>query len=176
MNDKALTSGVSSFEGTFDGQGHRVSNFSPNTWEMFGDYNDGYSGTPNHYKDAMGLFGYVLNGTVKNLTVDNFSCDGEFTPTGVIAAYACNANFENIAITNCNPRVYNTGNGGIVGIGVNNDVCGNYQYYWYRYAGMLMSTNKNMKTDADGYPVPETDKFHDEDHSVNIDSCERCRN
>ena len=69
----------------------------------------------------MGLFGYVLNGTVKNPTVDNFSCDGEFTPTGVIAAYAVNSTFENIAVTNCNPGVYNTGNGGIVGIGGNSD-------------------------------------------------------
>ncbi|MBQ9974907.1 MAG: hypothetical protein IJP16_00230 [Clostridia bacterium] len=225
----SVTSGVSSFEGTFDGNGHKISNFYQNTWEMFGDYNDGYSGTPNHYKDAMGLFGYVLNGTVKNLTVDNFSSDGEFTPTGVIAAYACNSTFENIAITNCNPRVYNTGNGGIVGIGGNsddpdtyklnfnnitidntnkitalwgswdvacgglvgmfrgaghvnmtkchvaaqidayNDVCGNYQYYWYRYSGMLVGTNKNMTTDANGYTVPETDKFHAENCTVHFD-------
>lgn len=218
--DTMTESSVSSFEGTFDGQGHTVSDFYQNTWEMFGDYNDGYSGTPNHYKDAMGLFGYVYGGTVKNLTVKNFSSDGEFTPTGVIAAYACNATFENIAIVNCNPRVYNTGNGGIVGIGGNsddpesykltftnitvdntnkitalwgswdvacgglvgmfrgaghaymnnchvgaqidvyNDVCGNYQYYWYRYAGMMIGTNKNMVTDENGYTVPETDKYH----------------
>jgi len=216
----SVTSSVSSFEGTFDGNGHTISNFYQNTWEMFGDYNEGYSGTPNYYKDAMGLFGYVNGGTVKNLTVDNFSSDGEFTPTGVIAAYAVNSTFENIAITNCNPRVYNTGNGGIVGIGGNsddpntykltfsnitidntnkitalwgswdvacgglvgmfrgaghvymtnchvaaqmdvyNDVCGNYQYYWYRYSGMMVGTNKNMVTDADGYTIPETDKFH----------------
>jgi len=75
-----VSSGVSSFEGVFDGNGHKIANFYQNTWEMFGDYNDGYTGTPNHYKDAMGLFGYVYNGTVKNLTVDNFSSDGEFTP------------------------------------------------------------------------------------------------
>ncbi|MBQ3550206.1 MAG: hypothetical protein IJA41_04430 [Clostridia bacterium] len=213
-----IESGVTAFKGTFDGNGHTVGNFYQNTWDMFGDYNNGYSGTPNYYKDAMGLFGYVKNGTVKNLTVDNFSSDGEFTPTGVIAAYACNSTFENIAITNCNPRVYNTGNGGIVGIGGNdgdtadlvltfnnitidnsnvisalwgswdvacgglvgmfrgdgevhmtnchvaaqidvyNDVCGNYQYYWYRYSGMLVGTNKNMITE-NGYTVPETDKF-----------------
>jgi len=208
-----ITSNVSSFEGTFDGAGHTISNFYQNTWEMFGDYNDGYSGTPNHYKDAMGLFGYVYNGTVKNLTVDNFSSDGEFTPTGVIAAYADNSTFENIAIINCNPRVYNTGNGGIVGIGgnnddtsdkkltftnitidntnkisalwgswdvacgglvgmfrgnglvefknshvaaqidVNNDVCANYQYYAYRYAGMMIgSIRKNVTIDGHVYP------------------------
>ena len=224
----SITSSVSSFEGTFDGNGHTIKNFYQNTWEMFGDYNSGYSGTPNHYKDAMGLFGCVVNGTVKNLTVENFSSDGEFTPTGVIAAYAVNSTFENIAITNCNPRVYNTGNGGIVGIGGNsddpdeykltftnitidntnkitalwgswdvacgglvgmfrgaghaymtnchvaaqidvyNDVCGNYQYYWYRYAGMMIGTNKNMTEDENGYTVPETDKFHAESCTVHF--------
>ncbi len=224
----SVTSSVSSFEGTFDGNGHTVKNFYQNTWEMFGGYNSGYSGTPNHYNDAKGLFGYVYNGTIKNLTVDNFSSDGEFTPTGVIAAYACNSTFENIAITNCNPRVYNTGNGGIVGIGGNsndpdtykltftnitidntnkitalwgswdvacgglvgmfrgaghvymtnchvaaqldvyNDVCGNYQYYWYRYSGMMVGTNKNMITDKDGYTVPETSKFHAENCTVHF--------
>jgi len=224
----SVTSGIYSFEGTFDGNGNTISNFYQNTWEMFGDYNSGYSGTPNHYSDAMGLFGYVVNGKVCNLTVDNFSSDGEFTPTGVIAAYAVNSTFENIAITNCNPRVYNTGNGGIVGIGGNsddpdthkltftnitidnsnkitalwgswdvacgglvgmfrgdghahmtnchvaaqmdvyNDVCGNYQYYWYRYSGMMIGTNKNMTTDANGYTVPETDKFHAENCTVHF--------
>jgi len=228
VSDVSVTSNVSSFEGVFDGNGHTVKNFYQNTWDMFGDYNNGYSGTPNHYKDAMGLFGYVYGGTVKNLTVNNFSSDGEFTPTGVIAAYASNATFENIAITNCNPRVYNTGNGGIVGIGGNsddpdaykltftnitidntnkitalwgswdvacgglvgmfrgaghaymtnchvaaqmdvyNDVCGNYQYYWYRYSGMMIGTNNNMTTDANGYTVPETSKFHAENCTVHF--------
>lgn len=220
----SVTSSVSSFEGTFDGNGHTIANFYQNTWEMFGDYNVGYSGTPNHYKDAMGLFGYVLNGTVKNLTVSNFSSDGEFTPTGVIAAYADgNTTFENIAITNCNPRVYNTGNGGIIGIAgdtsaanddhielknitvdnsnkisalwgsydvacgglvgmyrgnvdgsgnatgdtisfenchvsaimdVYNDVCANYQYYAYRYAGMIIGSVRHNTTNNDGKTVP----------------------
>ncbi len=198
------------FQGTFDGNGHTISNFYQNTWSMKGDY-DGH-----YWNDAMGLFGYVYGGTVKNLTVDNFSSDGEFTPTGVVAAYAANATFENIAITHCNPRVYNTGNGGIVGIGGNstdtseqkmtftnitidntnkisalwgswdvacgglmgmfrgysevtftnchvaaqidvyNDVCGNYQYYWYRYAGMMIGSLRGRNiTDAEGYTVPD---------------------
>jgi len=221
-NDGKPYSTVNSFEGTFDGNGHTIANFYHNTWEIKGDYEG------NYYNDAMGLFGYVVNGTVKNLTVDNFSSDGEFTPTGVIAAYAVNSTFENIAITNCNPRVYNTGNGGIVGIGGNsddpdtykltftnitidntnkitalwgswdvacgglvgmfrgaghvymtnchvaaqmdvyNDVCGNYQYYWYRYSGMMVGTNKNMITDKDGYTVPETSKFHAEGCTVHF--------
>lgn len=223
-----ITSDINSFEGYFDGDGHTIYNFYQNTWAMFGDYNTGYSAGSNYYKDAMGLFGYVKNGRVENLTVDNFSSDGEFTPTGVIAAYAVNSTFENIAITNCTPRVYNTGNGGIVGIGGNsddpdsykltftnvtidnsntitalwgswdvacgglvgmfrgaghvymtnchvaakmdvyNDVCGNYQYYWYRYSGMMVGTNKNMTTDANGYTVPETDKFHAEGCTVHF--------
>ncbi len=219
-----VTSSVSSFEGTFDGNGHTIANFYQNTWEMFGDYNSGYSGTPNHYKDAMGLFGYILNGTVKNLTVDNFSSDGEFTPTGVIAAYADGKSiFENIAITHCNPRVYNTGNGGIIGIAgdtstanddhitlknitvdnsnkisalwgsydvacgglvgmyrgnvdgsgnatgdtisfenchvssiidVYNDVCGNYQYYAYRYAGMIIGSVRHNTVNGEGKTIP----------------------
>lgn len=210
------------FSGTFDGSGHTVSNIYQNTWQLLGTYDGTY------YNDAMGLFGYVYGGTVKNLTVDNFSSDGEFTPTGVIAAYAANSTFKNIAITDCNPRVYNTGNGGIVGVGGNsddpetykltfenitidntnkitalwgswdvacgglvgmfrgaghvymtnchvaaqidvyNDVCGNYQYYWYRYSGMLIGTNKNMTTDENGYTVPETDKFHAENCTVHF--------
>ncbi len=227
VSGSIVTSTVYSFEGVFDGNGHTISNFYQNTWEMFGD-DPHYAAGNNYYNDAMGLFGYVVNGKVCNLTVDNFSSDGEFTPTGVIAAYAVNSTFENIAITNCNPRVYNTGNGGIVGIGGNsddpdtyeltftnitidntnkisalwgswdvacgglvgmfrgaghvnmtnchvaaqidvfNDVCGNYQYYWYRYAGMMVGTNHNMKTDANGYTVPETEKFHAEGCTVHF--------
>lgn len=223
-NGNLKESSVSSFEGTFDGNGHTIKNFYQNTWEMFGDYNSGYPAGSNYYKDAMGLFGYVNGGIVKNLTVDNFSSDGEFTPTGVIAAFAdptaeSPVTFENIAITNCNPRVYNTGNGGIIGIAgtdsqtntgtkainlqnitvdntnkitalwgswdvscsgligmyrgraqVNltnchvaaqidayNDVCGNYQYYWYRYSGMVIGSIRTHKVDEKGYTVPDTD-------------------
>lgn len=221
-NYTGVSSSVNSFEGVFDGNGHAISHFYQNTWDMFGDYNSGYTGTPNYYKDAMGLFGYVYGGTVKNLTVDDFSSDGEFTPTGVIAAYAADAAFENIAITNCNPRVYNTGNGGIIGIAgntssvdetitlrnitvdntnkisalwgswdvacgglvgmfrgnadsngnatgntihfenchvaaqidVHNDVCANYQYYAYRYAGMIIGSIRHNMANEDGKSIP----------------------
>ena len=110
----AVTTGFYNFSGTFDGNGHTVSNFYHNTWEMKGD-NNYYDATLQYYRDGMGLFGRVYGGTIKNLTVSNFSSDGEYTTTGVIAAYADGATFENIAIFNCNPRVYNIGNGGIVG-------------------------------------------------------------
>ena len=206
------------FKGVFDGNGNTIKNVYQNTWQMKGNY-DGH-----YYKEAMGIFGYVYGGTVKNLTVDNFTSDGEFTPTGVIAAYAAgDATFENIAITNCNPRVYNTGNGGIIGIAgsttnadddhitlknitvdnsnkisalwgswdvacgglvgmyrgnvdskgnatgdtisfenchvaaqidVYNDVCANYQYYAYRYAGMIIGSVRHNTKNSDGKTIP----------------------
>ncbi|MBR4873897.1 MAG: SipW-dependent-type signal peptide-containing protein, partial [Clostridia bacterium] len=224
----AVSSGFYAFEGTFDGNGNTISNFYQNTWEIKGDH-DWYDPIKEQYfRDGMGLFGKVLGGTVKNLTIDNFSSDGEITTTGVIAAYADSkdgqpAIFENIAITHCNPRVYNIGNGGIVGcagwysrneslgnegytnavtfrnitvdqtnkisalwgtydvscggilgqyypdskcgiklenchvsaiIDVNNDVCANYQYYWYRYSGMFIGTIRANKTEG-GYTVAD---------------------
>ena len=206
-----------SFKGTFDGNGHTISNIYQNTWQLKGNYDGDY------WNAAMGLFGYVYGGTIKNLTVHNFSSDGEFTPTGVIAAYAAgDAKFENIAITKCNPRVYNTGNGGIIGIAgstsaanddhitlknitvdnsnkisalwgswdvacgglvgmyrgnvdgsgnatgdtisfenchvsaqidVYNDVCANYQYYAYRYSGMIIGSVRHNTT-SDGKSIP----------------------
>ena len=223
----AITSSLKTFEGTFDGQGHTVSNFYHNTWEMKGD-NEYYAATEQYYREGMGLFGRVYKGTVKNLTVKNFSSDGEYTTTGCIAAYADGATFENIAIIGCNPRVYNIGNGGIVGcvgwyakeadltttfknitvdntnkisalwgsydvacggivgqyyptsgqtsagkptnggvdlqnchvsaqMDVYNDVCANYQYYAYRYAGMIIGSVRENTVNEDGKTIPKMD-------------------
>lgn len=222
----AVSTGFYNFCGTFDGNGHTVSNFYQNTWEMKGDHN-WYDATLQYYRDGMGLFGRVYGGTVKNLTVKNFSSDGEITTTGTIAAYADGATFENISIFNCNPRVYNIGNGGIVGcvgwyakdeglkttftnitvdnsnkisalwgsydvacggivgqyyptsgqtsagtpknagidmknchvaaqMDVYNDVCANYQYYAYRYAGMLIGSVRENET-IGGHVYPKMD-------------------
>ena len=224
--NNAISSGFYTFEGTFDGNGNTISNFYQNTWEMKGDHN-WYDATLQYYRDGMGLFGKVYGGTVKNLTVKNFSSDGEITTTGTIAAYAEGATFENIAIFNCNPRVYNIGNGGIVGcvgwyakeadlkttftnitvdnsnkisalwgsydvacggivgqyyptsgqtsvgtpknggvefknchvaaqMDVYNDVCANYQYYAYRYTGMLIGSVRENET-INGHVYPKMD-------------------
>lgn len=224
----AISSAFKAFAGTFDGNGHTIANFYQNTWEMKGDHN-WYDAKLQYYRDGMGLFGKVYGGTIKNLTVKNFSSDGEITTTGTIAAYADNgATFENISIFNCNPRVYNIGNGGIVGcvgwynnevedkkpvtfknitvdntnkisalwgsydvacgglvgqyyptsgqtnatknagihmdnchvsaqIDVYNDVCGNYMYYAYRYAGMLIGSVRENITGEDGRVYPKMD-------------------
>ena len=233
---EALSSGFYTFEGTFDGNGHTIANFYQNTWEMKGDHNWYDPIKEQYYRDGMGLFGKVYGGTVKNLTVKNFSSDGEITTTGTIAAYAdCGATFENIAIFNCNPRVYNIGNGGIVGcvgwyandehtapvtfknitvdntnkisalwgswdvacgglvgqyyptsgqsnaienggiymenchiapqIDVYNDVCANYQYYAYRYAGILIGSVRENIT-VDGHVYPKMDGIEAKDCTV----------
>ena len=236
-----IDSAFKTFEGTFDGNGHTISNIYQNTWEMKGD-NEYYPATEQRYRDGMGLFGKVYGGTVKNLSVDNFKSDGEYTTTGVIAAYAdFGATFENIAITNCNPRVYNIGNGGIVGcvgwytkgetankvtfktitvdnsnkisalwgswdvacggivgqyyptsgqtsagspknagvhfenchvaaqIDVYNDVCANYQYYAYRYAGMMIGSIRENET-IDGHVYPKMDGITAERCTVHYDT------
>ncbi|MBO5715962.1 MAG: InlB B-repeat-containing protein, partial [Clostridia bacterium] len=222
----AVSTGFYNFCGTFDGNGHTIANFYHNTWEMKGD-NNYYDASLQYYRDGMGLFGRVYGGKIKNLTVSNFSSDGEYTTTGVIAAYADGATFENIAVFNCNPRVYNIGNGGIVGcvgwyakeanlktnfknitvdnsnkisalwgsydvacggivgqyyptsgqtsagtpknggieftnchvsavMDVYNDVCANYQYYAYRYTGMLIGSVRENET-IDGRVYPKMD-------------------
>ena len=220
----AVDSALRNFCGTFDGNGHTIANFYHNTWEMKGDHNWYNAVTEQYYRDGMGLFGRLYKATIKNLTVDNFKSDGEIATTGVIAAYAEGSTFENIAVTRCNPRVYNIGNGGIVGcvgwyakeeglvttfknitvdntntisalwgsydvpcggilgqyyptsgqssanypvnggisfenchvsaqMDVYNDVCANYQYYAYRYTGMLIgSVRENVTIDGHSYP------------------------
>lgn len=188
------------FTGVFDGAGHTVTGIRQNTWAMDGNYGAGY------WKAAMGLFGCVTNGTVKNLVIDDFYSEGEFAPTGCVTAYADGkCTFENITVLNSHPQTYNTGVSCIVGwdscpggdandkskwsqftfknitiddsntvsalwgswdvaaagilgsldtessadfencyvsatIDVYNDVCGNYQYYWYRYTGAYIGT------------------------------------
>ena len=207
---------VYSFEGTFDGNGHTIHNIYQSTWSMRGD-DPYYDLSKNqYYNDGMGLFGFVYDGTVRNLTINNFQSDGEYSTTGCIAAYSSgDSTFENIKITNSNPRAYNVPNGGVVGyaygsesdpatinfsnitvdasnkisalwgswdvgcggilgrvngdatinmincevgaiIDAYNDVCGNYQYYQYRYAGMLIGT---VGPDGDPTTGPETVNF-----------------
>ena len=184
---------LSPFKGTFDGNGHTISNIFQNTWMLKGHYDAGY------YNEAMGLFGMIDGGTVRDLVIDGMVAEGEFTDMGCITAYARgNCTFDNIRITNVSMYSYNCRTAGIVGydwigetgsnlvfsnieidpscvfgalwgswdvacagilgykndasktvfnncevgceLDVYNDVCGNYQYYQYRYAGMMIGT------------------------------------
>ncbi len=96
------------FKGTFDGNGHTISNLYQNTWAL----NNGY-----YYGDlGLGLFGAVENATIKNLTLDGVEVSGESALCGgVVAVAGDNCVFENITVKNANVADYQYYAGGIVG-------------------------------------------------------------
>lgn len=100
------------FKGTFDGQGHTISNLTQNTWAL----DNGY-----YYNDCgLGLFGAIEGSEnekaiVKNLVIDGADISGESAICGTIAAVASNAEFENITVKNANVADYQYYAGGIVG-------------------------------------------------------------
>lgn len=95
------------FMGTFDGQGHTIYNLNQNSWEL----DNGY-----YYNDCgLGLFGAVVDATIKNVTIDGADISGESAICGTIAAYAENTTFENITIKNANVADYQYYAGGVVG-------------------------------------------------------------
>ena len=52
-------------------------------------------------------------------------------------------------------------------IDVNNDVCANYQYYAYRYAGMMIGSVRHNTTDANGREIPVMDGISANNCTVN---------
>ena len=97
------------FMGTFDGQGHTISNMSQNTWAL----NNGY-----YYSGELGIgfFGGVEDAVIKNLVVDGAEISGESALCGAVAGVAMgDCTFENITVKNANVNDYLYGAGGIVG-------------------------------------------------------------
>lgn len=95
------------FKGTFDGQGHTIKNMYQSGWALGYDwYNYG----------TIGLFAYLWDATVKDLTIENAEC---FVEGGNVAAIAgCawgNCTFENITVKNSTFATYNNRAAGIVG-------------------------------------------------------------
>ena len=209
------------FKGTFDGMGHIVSNLYQNGWDM-GDNPAG----GDYYDSHLGLFAYVNDATVKNLTIDNFNIIMELCDVGCVAAYAGGtSNFKNISVFNSDASSYNKRVAGIVGsnpnkdngatlnfenitvdnsnsfhslwgtwdcatagilgkleaessanlknchasahLDVYNDVCANYQYYWYRYCGMLIGTVSRTTTE-NGYTTIDLSRVTAENCTVNF--------
>lgn len=95
------------FEGTFDGQGHEISNMYQSGWAL--GYEWGSYG-------SVGLFGELKSATVKNVTVSGAESFVEGGDVGGITGSATgNCVFENITIKDSTFATYNNGNGGIIG-------------------------------------------------------------
>ena len=73
------------FSGTFDGGGFALKNLTIDT-----------------NADKLGLFGYIYGGTVKNLTLENFSVtnnfNNAFASTGALTGYAETAAIKNVTV------------------------------------------------------------------------------
>ena len=95
------------FEGTFDGAGHAITNLYQNGWDL--GYEWGAYG-------SYGLFGNVNNATIKNLTIIGSESYIEGGDTSFVAGSATGTCvFENITIEDSISATYNNGNGGIIG-------------------------------------------------------------
>ncbi len=95
------------FEGTFDGQGHAISNLYQNGWDL--GYEWGVYG-------SYGLFGEINNATIKNLTITGTESYIEGGDVSFIAGSATGTCvFENITIEDSKIATYNNGCGGIIG-------------------------------------------------------------
>ena len=95
------------FKGTFDGQGYTIKNMYQSGWALGYDW-DNYG--------TIGLFAYLWNATIKDVTIENAEC---FVEGGNVAAIAgCawgDCTFENITVKNSTFATYNNRAGGIVG-------------------------------------------------------------
>lgn len=92
------------FYGTFDGQGHTISNLTVGN-------DDSYTSEDGHNE---GLFGGTRNATVKNLIMENATIKGNYFVGAVIAHAQASTTVENVLVKNC----YVTGRcftGGIIG-------------------------------------------------------------
>ena len=80
------------FKGTFDGQNHTVKNLFQGGWDLYSlDYNK---------KVYLGLFGNVVDATIKNLVVDNVLFNAELILGGVAAIAGGTSVFDNITVKN----------------------------------------------------------------------------
>jgi hypothetical protein len=95
--------GATQFQGTFDGHGYTIKNLNVNASKQTGA----------HY--SSGLFGWLNNATVKNLTIENATVTGNHN-VGVIAGYM---ETSGCTISNCHVV-----NATVVGKHANGDACG----------------------------------------------------
>lgn len=96
------------FKGTFDGQGHTISNLYQNGWALENGYWDG----PEY---GMGFFSLVENASIKNINFDGASLPSEANIMGVVAGGAANCVFENINVTDAYLGNHSWYSGGLIG-------------------------------------------------------------
>ena len=98
------------FRGTFDGNNKAISNITQNA-EVMAD-----AMGKETYRDGMGLFGYILGGTVENLIIENFKAEGKYADMGAVAAYAeGTCTFKDIVLTGSSLTTEGCAAAGIVG-------------------------------------------------------------
>ena len=103
---KGLTDNFKAFKGTFDGDGHTISNMYQEGWAY---YADGAHG-------LLGLFGAVEDATIKNLTIEDalyYMVKG--VPGGVVGMAKGDCVFDNITVAGTTVATTNNACGGVVG-------------------------------------------------------------
>ena len=94
------------FKGTFDGQGHTISNLYQNGWALGYDYST----------EGGGLFASVVDATIKNVNIDGAEVVMECIDMGVLVGYSYgNCTYENISVSNSSVANYQRYTGGVVG-------------------------------------------------------------
>jgi hypothetical protein len=87
------------FSGTFDGNGHTISNVTINHPDI---------------SVGVGLFGFAFGGSIRNLTLQNVNVTGFFLVGGLVGGQGCTV--ENITLVGNNTITGVNGTGGIVGV------------------------------------------------------------
>lgn len=145
-----IGNGTTHFKGTFDGNGHIISNLSM-----------GVAGTGNTTIGYYGLFGNVDSGTIKNLGIENVTIYGKDTSAG--ARFGSVAGYSADTISSCyakNIHIENHGNGDAGGIvGENNGsvlncyIGGTNNYLLSYRSGGIVADNDSTKIVQNCYTI-----------------------
>lgn len=98
------------FQGTFDGQGHKITGLTNTGFKISSVYSGRNDTTPHEYKEyVFGLFGSVYNATIKNIVMANvnidLACDEKEKvvgdSVGAIVGYAAGDEKTGVTIDSC---------------------------------------------------------------------------
>lgn len=98
------------FQGTFDGQGHKITGLTNTGFKISSVFSGGNDTTPEGYKEyVFGLFGSVYNATIKNIVMANvnidLACDEKEKvvgdSVGAIVGFAAGDKETGVTIENC---------------------------------------------------------------------------